>query len=1110
MKLTTITCLSLLCGATLTVPAATRTVTTAASTGAGSLQAALTGLQAGDSIAFNIPGDGPHVLQSPAGGFPLITVDNVTVDGYTQPGSQPNTRGILEPNNAQIRIVLDARNGNSRLLDFPGDGPTDQTGYGDTESCVLGVLSATNVTFRGLSILSVPLLPGASPNGEDVAVYGFSFAKGASGRVSGCWIGLHPDGETLAGPADGITGFRYRVRDENNTVLEDILVNNVVVGVPVGSATPQAEFNVLCGIPAIPVIIEGNATRFCGNFFNVFPDGLKDFNPAMNEFLDTFEGNIEIGRGGNNTVIGVDGDGVNDIHERNIFSGVYPPALGGYDHCIEFYGQTPGTNIIVAGNYFGVGIDGATRFPNGAPALNAAGGSAEYRFGSNRDGVSDDLEANLVINNWPPETFPASDFGNAPEAHNFFDELATGGSVSARGNILINNFPFPASPLRSGGVFLADYYAKALADSTAGVVPTIDPTSTGTRLKGTVPVTNGEYPVTIIDVYAADPEGIQTGIEASVPELPDGWVQGRRLLASFVEGSTADLNPNPGQFEFNITGLGGGNLTLTANYSKEPVGSPNAKFLTSPFSAPVAIPFVPGDVASAGLSRIVPDRVLFNAESPNLNNWEPNAGVIGTSVFAVEANTFVDDGSFTFQRYAVGLQPATGGDVVLADGFFADNGTPFRGQINYSRQDGNPGRVAGDRRPGAVNFVVGGEASPHLVDGFNSDNRWDLGFDRLEDGRYGTIQMFSLNPQSLAQTALSKAIDSANGRLTTGAAPGNQISRFGGDVAVLDNGNIVSVVEDRSQVLSPGNAAVATIFRPDGTVVKESFVVATGDIWSNVASFQGGFCVRVLGVLYFFDNAGNPTGNVNQNTSGASFDAGRGDGTRIAAHINSPYVFLAGRSRTSQNILLAAWDARDRSFVALTEVSEPGLLDATSDRVNLTSDALNRVTVAFEVKVRAEQEQNQTLARVIALNSATRSFTPLTPSFFAFVNFGDAGFRTIRPTIAMTTRQILIAAKGEINLANNVANGPDSQSQTTFYTVFSHPAPADDPTPGVGGGDATITVARDGANLRLTYTGTLESTTSLVPANWQPVAGASSPWVVTPQGNAQQFYRTRQ
>ena len=102
-------------------------------------------------------------------------------------------------------------------------------------------------------------------------------------------------------------------------------------------------------------------------------------------------------------------------------------------------------------------------------------------------------------------------------------------------------------------------------------------------------------------------------------------------------------------------------------------------------------------------------------------------------------------------------------------------------------------------------------------EGFNSDKRFTGGFDRLGDGRYGTVQTFKVDPATLAQTALSKAQDSANGRRTSGTAPGNQITRFGGDVAALSDGNFVSVVEDRSNQLRPdGNCATATIFSADG------------------------------------------------------------------------------------------------------------------------------------------------------------------------------------------------------------------------------------------------------------------------------------------------------
>ena len=306
--------------------------------------------------------------------------------------------------------------------------------------------------------------------------------------------------------------------------------------------------------------------------------------------------------------------------------------------------------------------------------------------------------------------------------------------------------------------------------------------------------------------------------------------------------------------------------------------------------------FIPGSIESVGLQRITPDTVLLNPGADALGNWEPYASVLGDSTFLIEGNTFAES-STDNQRFVVYLQPAAGGQGKLGEAFFADNGQPFRDQVNASRQNGNPGRVAGDKRPGAVNFMAGAEASPHVYPAFQSDNRWNLGFDRLVDGRYGTIQLYKLDPTTLTQTPLSKALDSANGRLTTGDPQGNnQITRFGGELAGLDNGNFVSVVEDRSKVRNPdGDAVVATIFAPDGSVVKESFVVANGDIWSNAAAYQGGFAVRVNGIIYFYDNSGNLKGQVDQRPPGETFDAGRGDGTRIAAHINSPYVYLIGK-----------------------------------------------------------------------------------------------------------------------------------------------------------------------------------------------------------------------
>lgn len=1086
--------------------------------GTVSLFQALSTVQAGDVIRFNIPGDGPHILATPVGGYPVITANNVIIDGYSQPGATPNTNPILAANNAKIKIVLDSRNGNARLMDFAPTGPTDQTGYGDTEAAVIGILSATGVQVRGVSILAVPVIE------PETGVYGVAFAKGASGQVAGCWIGVHPDGTTIAGPADAITGFRYRVRDENNAVLNDILINDVIVGVAPKAANPRSEFNVIVGIPAIPIIIEGNATRISGNFMNVFPDGMNDFNPPLvnpDLFTGTFEGNIEIGRGGNNTVIGVDGDGVNDADERNIFSGVLPESLGGYDHNIEFYGQTPGTNIVIAGNYFGVAVNGNTRWTNGVPVLNAAGGSAQFRFGSDFDGVSDALEGNVAHNNYPNEMFqPAGSEG-------FFDELSIGAIVGARGNALINNFPYPVSPARSSGegTFWAAYYAKALLDPAANPVPELSATTTLTRLVGKAAPGNTDYPTLIIDLYAADPEGIAYGSALGVPELPQGFLQGKAYIGSFVDNSAADANKTAGEFDFSLAGLElkGSLLTATANYVKGAAGTKNAITLTSPFSPTVEVTFAPGSIESVGLSRTVADTATIRPEADALGNWEPNISVLGTNVFLIEGNTFAE-GSTAEQRYVVYLQPVDGSAGKLGEAFFADDGTPFRGQINLSRQNGNPGRVAGDKRPGARNFIAGGEVSLHGVPAggpgaFGSDNRWSVNGIYDADHRYAAVQTFSLDAATLTQTLLSKGFDPVLGQ-NAGTFAGNvpEVSRFGGDVAGLDNGNFVVVIDDRSLLIAPRRTATAAIIAPDGTVVKAGFAIdetVENQIWSNVAAYQGGFCVRFNATLHFYDNAGNLKGKVAQSTSGLSYDPGRGDGTRIAAHINSPYVYLAGKVTTENTVKLAVWDARDMSFVGSADVSE-GAFTGGFDRANLAVDALNRITVAW-VSQPAGYEAQQVAARILAFNGATKAITALTKSFLPFANSAQTGgIRSLGMSVAMTTERICIAAKGEINYDNRPDQGVTSPREVNFFTVITHPDPQLDPTPPIGGG-AAIQLAVAGAtaaSLSLEWTGgngpfLLQRKGSLGDAAWMNVLTTSARTATVPNGGGNAFFRVQ-
>ena len=170
-----------------------------------SLSKAIGQLQDGDTIEFNIPGPGPHYIATPDEGYPIIKANNVHINGYTQPGSHRNTNGILATNNAAIDIVLDSRNGGHTPMNAPLN-PADDSGFGDDESGVLGFLTAKNFRVEGLSIISTPLAPDGS------AIYGFALEHGASGQIAGCWIGIDPNGKDIAGPANGVSGFRYQAK----------------------------------------------------------------------------------------------------------------------------------------------------------------------------------------------------------------------------------------------------------------------------------------------------------------------------------------------------------------------------------------------------------------------------------------------------------------------------------------------------------------------------------------------------------------------------------------------------------------------------------------------------------------------------------------------------------------------------------------------------------------------------------------------------------------------------------------------------------------------------------------------------------------------------------
>ncbi|MFQ5511848.1 MAG: FlgD immunoglobulin-like domain containing protein [Candidatus Krumholzibacteriia bacterium] len=141
------------------------TVTNTGDSGPGSFRQAILDANAApgtDWIVFDIPGPGPHTI-APLSWLPPITGSTI-IDGYSQPGSVPNTAGPGLPGDAALQIELSG---------------------GGTGSLPAGLrLFANNSTVRGLAI-------NGFVNGIEVS--------GDSCRVQGNYLGTDPTG-TVAVP----------------------------------------------------------------------------------------------------------------------------------------------------------------------------------------------------------------------------------------------------------------------------------------------------------------------------------------------------------------------------------------------------------------------------------------------------------------------------------------------------------------------------------------------------------------------------------------------------------------------------------------------------------------------------------------------------------------------------------------------------------------------------------------------------------------------------------------------------------------------------------------------------------------------------------------------
>ncbi len=114
-----------------------------------------------DTIVFNIPGEGPHSIKLTSG-LPSIE-DSVIIDGYTQPGASPNSRGPRAGLNTVLMIELNGTDAEFGLI-----------------------INRSGSTIRGLAVNRFDDLGGAGilVQSEDNVIEGNFISTGVTGQLS--------------------------------------------------------------------------------------------------------------------------------------------------------------------------------------------------------------------------------------------------------------------------------------------------------------------------------------------------------------------------------------------------------------------------------------------------------------------------------------------------------------------------------------------------------------------------------------------------------------------------------------------------------------------------------------------------------------------------------------------------------------------------------------------------------------------------------------------------------------------------------------------------------------------------------------------------------------
>ena len=330
--------------------------------------------------------DGSQNSDSPSAGIHILDSHNNTIQG-------------LQIQNFFNGIYIQADEGESKN-NIIGMAPTSTSGAGKHNVLVhnsIGLVIEGNLAMENLvsgNYIGVDS-DGITPNPNDIS--GITIRSGANHNLIGSLTGneVNTGGNLISGN-DG-PGVRIRDAVHNhlsgNTIGTDVSANNSL-GNGDGVRLSHGANNNIIGLDLSgdgqPNLISGNNadgiwiensdyTIIAGNTIGLNGTGTAALPNRFGVYLHHSDFNI----------IGTDGDGVNDANEGNL--------IGGNTMTGIIIKENNSIYNIIAGNRIGTTADGSGMIGNGESGVSTEGHST--RIGTNGDGVSDDLEGNLISGN---------------------------------------------------------------------------------------------------------------------------------------------------------------------------------------------------------------------------------------------------------------------------------------------------------------------------------------------------------------------------------------------------------------------------------------------------------------------------------------------------------------------------------------------------------------------------------------------------------------------------------------------------------------------------------------------------------------------------------------